>query len=45
MDNPDIQLLAAVGSIRPYNGSIVSECTAFYEIDGVPHVEYTVRLG
>lgn len=44
MDNPNIQLLAAVGTIRPYNGSIVNECTAIYEIDGVPHVEHTVRL-
>ncbi len=44
MDKPNIQLLAAVGTIRPHNGSIVSECTAFYEIDGVPHAEHTVRL-
>lgn len=44
MGKPNMQLLAAVGSIRPHDGFIVNECTAFYEIDGVPHIEHTVQL-
>ncbi len=41
----ETHLVGAVGVIRPCDGTIVSERTAVYMFDGVPHVERTVRLG